>query len=97
MNFVDAIPNAGQPLSGASAPVPPEKMAQQRELIQAVKAVNAAGLFGQNNELTYVLDPQTHRAILRIINRNTQEVIDQIPPEYLLRLAASLKGQPYQE
>ena len=63
---------------------------ERRELIHAVRAVNAAELFGQNNELTFVLDRQTHRPLLRIVDRKTKEVVRQIPPEQVLRLAEDL-------
>jgi flagellar protein FlaG len=49
-------------------------------------------LFGQNSELTFVLDRETHRALVRLIDRKTNEVIRQIPPEYLLRMAQDLKA-----
>lgn len=62
----------------------------QRALIQAVRAVNAAELFGQSNELTFILDRATHRAIVRIVDRQTHEVVDQIPAEYVLRMAEEL-------
>jgi flagellar protein FlaG len=76
----------------ANAPAPSElKPAETRELIQAVKALNATELFGQNNELTFVFDRETHRPLLRIIDKETKEVIRQIPPEYALRLAETLK------
>jgi flagellar protein FlaG len=64
----------------------------QRELIQAVKAVNQAELFGQN-ELTFVFDPKTRRTVVRIVNRETREVVDQIPEEYVLNLADEIKGR----
>jgi len=63
----------------------------QRALIQAVHAVNAAELFGQNNELTFILDRAARRAVVRIVNRETHEVVDQIPAEYVLRMAEELK------
>jgi uncharacterized FlaG/YvyC family protein len=47
-------------------------------------------MFGEN-ELTFQKDPQTHRMVIKIINRNTQEVVMQIPPEYVLQLAEDLK------
>jgi uncharacterized FlaG/YvyC family protein len=31
--------------------------------------------------------------VVRIVNRNTKEVVSQIPPEYVLRLAEDLKTQ----
>lgn len=70
-----------------------QALANQRELIHAVKAVNATGLFGQDNELTFILDRATKRAVVRIINRDTREVIQQIPAEYVLRLAEDSQGK----
>lgn len=63
----------------------------QRTLIQAVKAVNASGLLGQDNELTYIVDRAVRRVVVRIVNRKSGEVVDQIPPEYVLRMAEELK------
>jgi uncharacterized FlaG/YvyC family protein len=89
---IDAVSYVGgQPLASASLLVPAERTAQQPELIQAVKAVNVAELFGQNNELTFVMDRATHRPLVRLIDRQTREVILQIPPEYLLRMAEELR------
>ena len=65
--------------------------ADQRSLIQAVKAVDATELFGQDNELTIVLDRATRRPLVRIINRKSGEVVEQIPPEYVVRLAEEMK------
>jgi len=81
----------GQTLAAAPLVVPAEKLTEQRELIQAVKAVNAAELFGQNSELTFVMDRETSRPVVRLIDRKTQEIIRQIPPEYLLRMAVGLR------
>jgi uncharacterized FlaG/YvyC family protein len=81
-------PNLTAPVE---SPVPREVAEEQRALIPAVKAVNAAGLFGQDNELTFFLDRNTRRAVVRIVNRETREVVDQIPNEYVLRMAEELK------
>ena len=79
------------PVFGTSAVQPgrlgdPQK---HRELIQAVRSVNSADLFG-GNELTFALDQGTQRAVIRILNRETQEVVEQIPAERVLQLAKSL-------
>ncbi len=93
MNTVDAVHGAGQTLAAtAAAPVPPELAAEHRELIRAVKAINPSELFGQNSELTFVLDRETRRPLVRIVDRNTNELIQQIPPEYVLRMAEDLKS-----
>jgi flagellar protein FlaG len=83
----------GQTLSPAPAPIQAERLAENREIIQAVKALNGAELFGQNNELTFLLDRETQRPIIRLVDRKTKDVIRQIPPEYLLRMAEEIGRQ----
>ena len=85
---VSSISNlAGNLTAVVEAQAPAAAAPGQRQLIQAVKAVNAAEMFGQNNELTFVMDRASRRAVVRIVNRNTHEVVRQIPSEYVLRLA----------
>jgi flagellar protein FlaG len=62
-----------------------------REVIQAVRAVNASDKLGDRNELTFSLDRRTRRPVVKIVNRSTNEVVQQIPNEEVLRLAESLK------
>ena len=64
---------------------------ENREIIQAVRAVNASAKLGDNNELTFSLDRHTRRPVIRIVNRKTNEVVQQIPNEQILRLAEDLK------
>jgi flagellar protein FlaG len=77
--------------AAASASAVPEKSAENREAIQAVKAINAAGVLGQDNELTFQFDRATQRLVIQVVNRATNEVMSQIPPEYVLRLAEQLR------
>lgn len=70
---------------------PVDRLAEHRELIQAVHALNGAEVFGQNQELTFVLDRDTRKPLLRIVDRKTGEVIAQVPPEHVLRLAKNLR------
>lgn len=74
----------------ASQPQSNEKMAEHRELIGAVRALNGAEVFGQNQELTFSLDRDSRRAVLRIVDKKTGEIIAQLPPEHVLRLAKHL-------
>lgn len=62
---------------------------ENRKLIQAVRAINASGSLGEN-ELTFFLDPHSRRSIIKIVNRQTQEVVEQIPSEVALRLSQDL-------
>jgi uncharacterized FlaG/YvyC family protein len=78
---------------GIGQPGPNETAASQRQLIQAVKAVNGAELFGQDSELTFVFDRQTHKALVRVVNKRTREVMMQIPPESVLKMAQERTGR----
>ena len=59
-------------------------------MIQAVSAVNEATLFGEQYELTFAMDRNSRRPLLRLVDRETHEVVRQIPPEYVLRAAREL-------
>ena len=65
----------------------PQERAEQSRLIQAVKTVNQSGIFGNSEELVFTTDQSTGRPVVRLVNKDTREVVRQIPPEYLLRLS----------
>jgi uncharacterized FlaG/YvyC family protein len=60
----------------------------QIHLVQAVRAVNRAELFGPHRELVFNVDNKTHRMIIRIKDKENGEVLQQIPEQYVLDLAA---------
>ena len=76
----------------AAVPVPlsPKDRIQQDKLIKAVHVVNQSKLAGQNREMTYSVDPTSHRLIIKLVDTATQEVIRQVPSEELLRFAEEL-------
>jgi uncharacterized FlaG/YvyC family protein len=65
---------------------------KQRTLIRAVTAVNAADLFGSDNEVTYQVDRKAGQVVVRVVNRKSGELVSQIPAEYLLRMAEKVTG-----
>jgi uncharacterized FlaG/YvyC family protein len=69
----------------------PQQREEQQQLIRAASAVNEARVFGESTELTFSLDRRTNRLILQIVDRETREVVRQIPPEFLRRLADDLR------
>ena len=83
---ITAIQNPNVIVSPAE-PLSHEEQKEQRELIHAVRAVNAAAAFGDDNELTFYFDRNTHKALVRIVNKQTREVVRQIPNESVLRIA----------
>ena len=58
---------------------------------EVVSAVNESGVLGQN-QLVFLVDRQTHQPIIRVEDRETHEVLLQLPPEYVLRLAEELRN-----
>ena len=81
-NFTAALPT-----------LPPEKVAETRDLVQAVKALNGSEMFGQNSELMFQMDRGSNRVVIRIVDRKTKETLTQVPPEYVLQLARDISGQ----
>ncbi len=77
-----------------ASPVAESKQPPAPELMQAVKAINGAKLFGQDSELSFVMDREAKRMVIRLVNKETRAVIRQMPPEEVLRRAEDLKGAP---
>jgi uncharacterized FlaG/YvyC family protein len=69
--------------------VPPEVATERRQLVQAAKSVNASGTLGEN-QLVFAVDPTTHHIIMRVENRDTGEVVLQVPPENVMQMAEDL-------
>ncbi len=89
---ISAVDRVGAvPVETPSAPA--DRAAENREVVRAVKALNATEMFGSDNELMFQLDQRTQRMLIRVVNSKTKEVISQVPPEYVLRLAADLHSR----
>jgi hypothetical protein len=88
---VTSVSNSGQALPVApdtTGPAGPKWLAENRDLIRSVQGIDASELFGDGRELTFAMDPDTKRPVVRVVDQQTQEVVWQSPPEYLLRMAA---------
>jgi uncharacterized FlaG/YvyC family protein len=78
-----------------SSPSQPEgqvQLAERRELLQAVKQLEKTSIAGEGNEIRLALDRETRRPVVRIVNRETGELIQQFPTEEVIRLAQRLKA-----
>jgi uncharacterized FlaG/YvyC family protein len=89
---ISAVNRTDAALPVTAVSVPSEIANQNREVVQAVKAVNQSEMFGQDEELAFQMDSATKHLVVQIIDRNTKEVISQVPPEYVLRMAQNLKS-----
>ena len=89
---ISSINSFTAPSAASNAtPVPGPVLEERRALIQAVRAINGSGLFGQENELSFAFDRPSHKTVVRIVDRETREVVQQIPSEQVLRLAEEIK------
>jgi flagellar protein FlaG len=61
------------------------------ELARAVKLLNQSNLFGDRRELSFRWDADSHRPIVRIVDRQSGEVIQEIPSQELLRMTAEME------
>ena len=68
-----------------------EQAAYNRSVASAAGAVNQSGILGENREVTFSVDQSTHQPVVRVLDTNTKEVIEQWPTEYLLQMAAQTK------
>jgi uncharacterized FlaG/YvyC family protein len=90
---ISSISNLSSHLSAAQPAGIKQPTQDQKTLIQAVKTVNASGLLGQENEITFIIDRAAQIAVVRIVNRKTGEVVQQIPNEQVLKLAEESNGR----
>ena len=84
------VNNPGQALPAVPDTASPKWLVENRELIRSVKGINASELFGEGSDLTFALDRDTKRPVVRVVDRQTGELLWQAPPEYVLKLAQAL-------
>jgi len=71
-------------MPAATATVPAgQQVAAQRQLAQATRVVNQSGILGRN-QIVFSIDSQTRQRVVLIEDKETHDVLQQIPPEYVL-------------
>jgi len=68
----------------------PEILQERREVVKAVKKLNQSEFYGNSSELQIAVDRATKRPVVRLVDKETQEILRQIPEEYILRMAEEL-------
>jgi flagellar protein FlaG len=74
------------------APVATSKEDRQATLAvaKAVQKLNAATFAGEGREITFSLNPETRRPIIKVVESDTREVVAQWPTDYVLEQAENL-------
>ncbi len=75
------------------APKSREDADAQQAVVTAVRALNKSELLGSDRQLQFTRDSQTQRMVIQIVDKQSGDVVDQIPPEQILLIMASL-GKP---
>ena len=88
---VNALSGITQAAPAVATPVSTDAASQNRQVVQAVKALNKSEMFGQENGLEFQKDPDSKRWVVKVVNKTTGDVISQVPAEYLVRLADDLE------
>ena len=79
-------------LYGVSLPIDPAPKREDADAMQAVvaavRALNRSELLGSDRELQFARDSQTQKMVIQIVDSQSGDVLDQIPPEQVLRMMA---------
>ncbi len=88
---VNSLNRITQGAPAVATPVSADAVAEKRQVVQAVKALNKSEMFGEDNGLEFQRDPSSKRWVVKVVNRTTGDVVSQVPAEYVLRLADDLR------
>jgi len=88
---ITPVDRSAVPVTAPAPHTPAEIATENREIVRAVKALNGSEMFRDENQLVFRRDPETRRMVIRLVNPRTDEVMAQIPAEYILRMAEDLK------
>jgi uncharacterized FlaG/YvyC family protein len=73
-------------------PRPQQPADISKAVVSAVRALNKSEFLG-NRELSFSRDTKTRATVIKIVERTTGEVLEQIPPEEVLQMMARLSQQ----
>ena len=87
-NQVNLQPQTTDPQPGSPAE-------DRRSLVNAVRSISHSGQW-PGRELAFHVDPLTHRFTVEVLNSETGEILEQIPSEEVLKMAAKLNSKDVQ-
>jgi uncharacterized FlaG/YvyC family protein len=96
MSLLSTVPiGSASPPADATLrnPESQEERALNQSVTVAVGIVNQANFLGEGREVQRSIAPGTRTPVVKVVDTKTKEVITQWPPEYVLQLAAELKGR----
>lgn len=73
--------------------VPQEERVRAQSLVAAVQVLNEAGVAGTDREVTYSTDATTRQTVIRVVDKQSRDVIVQWPSEYVLSMAEEYRKE----
>ena len=88
-NVTSGIPLTVAALRAAELPAADSPARTLRQSVAAaVRVLNDVGHAGTGSEVTFSVDPGSHRPVVKVVVSETRQVLQQWPSEYALQLAA---------
>jgi flagellar protein FlaG len=87
-----AVPAQAQPVSEKTSPSRSEQNASRETLQKAVDQANRKLQTLSSNELQFSIDKETGIQVVKLTDKQTGEVIRQIPSEEMLKIAKSIES-----
>lgn len=84
-----ALPQGREVAAGGGQLPLPEQQVQSSEVAKVEQAVSQVNEFVQSlsRDLQFMVDEDSGRTVIKVLDTQTKEVIRQIPPEEMLRIA----------
>jgi flagellar protein FlaG len=90
MPLTEVSPQSITALDAMPATAQRSTVSTPRAVRSAVDVINQAGLLSANHQLSFSIDPATRKVVVRVVDPETREVVDQIPTEQVLQIAAAV-------
>lgn len=87
---VASADSANKIIDNAESSIVAVDKASETEVDEALDIVNKAAVFEQRS-LSFTMDELSGRSVVKVIERNTNQLIRQIPSEELLKVAQDIK------
>lgn len=81
--------STASPVQTAAAVEPPKAIPSVEQVTQAIKSINKA-MESLSQSLEFSIDSDTHRTIVKVVDKQTNDVIRQIPTKETLEIAKAL-------
>lgn len=88
---INSLNRVGMNLTINPAQTSPVTNPTDSQIVTAVRGLNQSEFLSQNHTLTHRRDPKTGHMVIQVVERDTGDVVDQIPPEAVLRLSDEIK------